>query len=237
MNLYMDESGSVHPGSNRLNRFFIIGIILPENEKSLRRAYKIFIRKNFTKLKKLDQDNRMFDKNGKFRELKGSCLNREMKVDFMHFFCQKNAFKVGYIVLDNNQLQEKFIANKARTFNYLLKLFLTSVVQKGYLKSDQLFLQIDERNVRTDSRFSLEDYLNQEMVLNLGMIENVKVQYFDSARNQMIQVADVFSNILYSNMVTKGKYNREIRKLMQKGYILPLFRFPLKKDKNNPKII
>lgn len=229
MNIYMDESGSVHPVLRALNRFFIIGIVLPQNDKSLRRVYKIFIRKNFTKLKKLDKENKMFDKNGKFMELKGSCFNREMKLEFMQFFCQENLFKIAYIMLDNNKLQTKFISNKARTFNYLLKLFFTNAVQKGYIKNKQLFLQIDERNVRTDSKFSLEDYLNQEMVLNLGLIENIKVQYFDSARNQCIQIADVFSNIMYSNMVTGGVYNQELRKLMQEGYILPLFRFPIEK--------
>lgn len=230
MNIYMDESGSVHPVARTLNRFFIIGMVMPENEKRLRKVYKIFIRKNFEKLKKLDKENRMFDKNGKFSELKGSCFDREMKLEFMRFFCQENLLKVGYIILDNNKLQTKFISNKARTFNYLLKLFFTNAAQKGYIKDKRLFLQIDERNVRTDSRFSLEDYLNQEMVLNFGCIENVKVQYFDSAQNQIIQIADVFSNIMYSNMVTGGVYNQELRRLMREGYILPLFRFPLENN-------
>lgn len=63
--------------------------------------------------------------------------------------------------------------------------------------------------MRWTYKFSLEDYLNQEMVLNLGLIENVKVQYFDSAQNQLIQIADVFSNIMYSNIVTHGVYNQE----------------------------
>lgn len=225
----MDESGSVHPVTKTLNRFFVIGIIVPRNDEKLRRVYKIFVRKNFEKLKELDKRNKMFHKNGKFIELKGSCFDRKMKLQFLEFFCQNDLFKVGYIILDNNKLQKKFISNKARTFNYLLKLFFSNAMKRRYVVGNQLFLQIDERNVRTDSKFSLEDYLNQEMVLNLDLIKNVKVQYFDSAQNKLIQVADVFSNILYSNMLTNGAYNQELSKLMRDGYILPLFRFPIEK--------
>ncbi len=227
MKLYMDESGSIHPVTRKLNRFFVIGMMIPQNEEKLRRVYKIFVRKNFEQLKQLDIQNRMFHKNGKFMELKGACFDRSMKLEFLRFFCQNDLFKVGYIILDNNKLQKKFISNKARTFNYLLKLFLSNAMKRKYILDKQLFLQIDERNVRTDSKFSLEDYLNQELVLNLDLIENVKVQYFDSAHNKLIQVADVFSNILYSNMVTHGAYKQELARLMRHGYLLPYFRFPM----------
>lgn len=222
----MDESGSVHLAYGALNRFFIIGIIMPENELKLKRVYKIFVRKNFEKLQKLDKEKRMFNKKGKFMELKGSCFDRKMKLEFMRFFCQNDLFKVGYIILDNNKLQQKFISNKARTFNYLLKLFLANSLQCNYIRDKRIFLHIDERNVRTESRFSLEDYLNQELVLNLGFLEDIKARYYDSAQNELIQVADVFSNIMYSNIVTGGVYQKELQELMCKGYIMPLFRFP-----------
>ena len=233
MNMYMDESGSVHPVSKRLNRFFVIGVVMPKNEERLKRVYKVFVRRNFERLRVLDKQNRMFQKNGKFMELKGSCFDRNMKLQFLEFFCQNDLLRVGYIVLDNDKLQKKFISNKARTFNYLLKLFFLNAVKRKYIWDRQLFLQIDERNVRTDSKFYLEDYLNQEMVLNMDLLENVRVQYFDSAQNKLIQIADVFSNILYSNMVTLGGYNQELIRLRREGYILPLFRFPMEnKDKN-----
>lgn len=231
MNLYMDESGSVHSVSSDLNRFFIIGIMMPNDIKKLKRVYKLFIRKNFEKLKDLDKQNKMFEKSGKFLELKGYCFNKQMKLEFLQFFCQNHLLKIGYIVLDNNQLQERFILNKARTFNYLLKLFLTSGLQRKYILGREMFLHIDERNVKTDSRFSLEDYLNQEIVLNLDLMDIVHVQYYDSARNQLIQIADVFSNIMYSNIMTHGAYQKELEKLVKDGYILPLFRFP-KQTKN-----
>ena len=47
-----------------------------------------------------------------------------MKLNFMRFFCQNNLLEVRYIILDNNVLEKRFIKNKARTFNYLIKSFL-----------------------------------------------------------------------------------------------------------------
>ena len=225
MNVYIDESGSVHSTNILLNRYFIIGMVMPDNTEKLLKSYKLFVRKNFDELKKIDKEHKMFDKNGFFKELKGACFNRKMKEKFLDFFCKENTFKVGYIILDNNKLQTKFISNKARTFNYLLKLFFANSLQWKNIKTKNLFLNIDERNVKTDSKFSLEDYLNQELVLNLDLLENVYARYYDSSQNKLIQVADVFSNIMYSNIMTHGVYQKKINELMQKGYILPLFKF------------
>lgn len=163
LNMYIDESGSVHPTSKNFSRYFIIGIVIPKNPLKLKRVYKTFVRKNFKILKELDKENKMFDNNGKFIELKGSSMNKPMKLNFMDFFCRNNVLEVRYIILDNNNLEERFIRNKARTFNYLLKIFLSNSIKKKYIQDTEVFLQIDERNVKTDSKFSLEDYLNQEL--------------------------------------------------------------------------
>lgn len=237
ISMYIDESGSVHPTSEKLNRYFVIGIVIPKDLKKLKRVYKTFIRKNIETLRILDTEGKMFDKDGHFIELKGSSMNKPMKLNFMKFFCQNNLFEVRYIILDNNQLDERFIKNKARTFNYLLKIFLINSIKKKYIEDKQIFLQIDERNVKTDSKYSLEDYLNQELLLNDNLIENVQVQYFDSSQNCLIQIADVFSNIMYSNLIAKGSYEKELEQLQQDKYILPAFVFPKKKFENKIKKI
>lgn len=235
--MYIDESGSIHKTSGKLNRYFIIGIVIPKNPVKLKRVYKLFIRKNIDYLIKLDQDNKMFSKDGKFKELKGSSMDKKLKLDFINFFCRNNLFEVRYIILDNNQLGERFIKNKARTFNYLIKLFLINSLKKSYIKDNELFLQIDERNVKTESKYSLEDYLNQELILNDNILENVQVKYFDSSQNCFVQIADVFSNIMYSDLITNGNYRNEIEKLQKEKYILPPFIFPKKKFENKIKKI
>ena len=235
--MYIDESGSIHPTSEKLNRYFIISIVIPKSPEKLKRVYKLFIRKNIDYLRKLDQDNKMFSEDGKFRELKGNSMDKTLKLDFINFFCRNNLFEVRYIILDNNQLDERFIKNKARTFNYLIKIFLINSFKKGYIKDNELFLQIDERNVKTESKYSLEDYLNQELILNDNLLENVQVKYFDSSQNCFVQIADVFSNIMYSNLITKGNYRKEIEQLQEEKYILPPFIFPKKKFENKIKKI
>lgn len=237
INMYIDESRSIHQTSEKLNRYFIIGIVIPKDSKKLKRVYKNFIRKNINDLKKLDTEGKMFDSNNKFVELKGSSMDKTMKLKFIEFFCRNNLFEVRYIILDNNLLDNRFIKNKARTFNYLLKIFLINSIKKKYIVDKEIFLQIDERNVKTDSKYSLEDYLNQELLLNDNLMDNIQVQYFDSSRNCFIQIADVFSNIMYSNLITKGAYQEELEKLQQDKYILPPFIFPKEKFENKIKKI
>lgn len=152
INMYIDESGSIHPTSQKLNRYFVIGIVIPKDSKKLKRVYKTFIRKNIGALKELDVEGKMFNQEGKFIELKGSSMDKPMKLNFINFFCQNNLLEVRYIILDNNLLDERFIKNKARTFNYLLKIFLINSIKKKYIKDKEIFLQIDERNVKTDSK-------------------------------------------------------------------------------------
>ena len=208
ISMYIDESGSIHPTSQKLNRYFVIGIVIPKDSKKLKRVYKTFIRKNIDTLKKLDTEGKMFNQEGKFIELKGYSMDKPMKLNFINFFCQNDLLEVRYIILDNNLLDERFIKNKARTFNYLLKIFLINSIKRKYIQDKEIFLQIDERNVKTDSKYSLEDYLNQELLLNDNLIDNVQVQYFDSSQNCFIQIADVFSNLMYSNLITKGSYQK-----------------------------
>ena len=52
ISMYIDESGSIHPTSQILNRYFVIGIVIPKDAKKLKRVYKTFIRKNIEELKK-----------------------------------------------------------------------------------------------------------------------------------------------------------------------------------------
>lgn len=153
INMYIDESGSVHPTSEKLNRYFIIGIVIPTDSKKLKRVYKTFIRNNIDDLKKLDVDGKMFDRNGHFIELKGSSMNKTMKLKFIEFFCQNNLFEVRYIILDNNQLEEKFIKNKARTFNYLTKIFLINSIKKKYIEDKEIFFA--DRRKKCKNRFKI----------------------------------------------------------------------------------
>ncbi len=67
------------------------------------------------------------------------------------------------------------------------------------------YFHIDERNIRTEAKYTLEDYLNTELLFNNILDQNIKVEYYDSCNSILIQIADVFANIFYSNLLN-GNY-------------------------------
>lgn len=236
MYLYIDESGSIN-NHIRNNRFFIIAIIHVIDRNALKRAYKRFVSSNYDKLRTLDQDKihpqtgkiikpggKMFF-NNKFHELKGSQFDKDMKLRFIHFFSQKPSFEVYYIKIDNEKLTDHFCENTARVFNYTVRLALGYLIQKGFLPDENCFLQLDERNEKTNTRFFLENYLNTELSMSGIASGKFDVSYFDSANNSLIQIADVFANFYYSHLQT-GAYKEEFQRLKENGILKFIFEFP-----------
>lgn len=235
MNIYVDESGSINNHLDN-NEFFVIAMVRELNVKSLGRAYKRFVSSNIAELKKLDTakynsqgklvkpGNRMFQ-NGKFKELKGSQFDREMKIKFLEFFGQKNSFEVYYIVLKNPGLSNSFCKNTARAFNFSIKNALKYFIDKGFLPLENCNLQLDERNEKTETKYFLENYLNTELILSSEYDWEFTVKYFDSANNKYIQIADVFANIMWSHLITNS-YTSELKELRSKGIIKGKYVFP-----------
>lgn len=234
--IYIDESGSIN---NHIpnNKYFIIALIHATNKDALKRAYKRFVSSNHDKLLELDKDKvhpktgqvikeggKMFS-NGVFKELKGSQFDREMKQSFVDFFSRKQSFEIYFIRIENSKLTDHFCENTARVFNYTLKLAIEYFIHKGYLPNEDCSLQLDERNEKTETKFFLENYLNTELSMNGTAKGKFNVTYYDSADNNLIQIADVFANLYYSHMQT-GAYEDEIKKLEDAGILKFTFEFP-----------
>lgn len=224
--LYIDESGSLTNHSEEYRQpFFIISIVKVNDEKVLKRNLKRFIAKNLKILRKLEKSDRMFS-NGEFIELKGSALNGALKTTFAKEIGKGGAFELFYIKVYNNRVRDVFLENKARAFNFLLKMFFEHNLRSGKLPDVEYFLQIDERNVKTQSKNTLEEYLNTELILNDNLLSNsLIVRYFDSSNVKFIQVADVFSNLYYSHCMT-NKYGEVFEELKQNGILKGVFIFP-----------
>ncbi len=225
MNIYVDESGSMtQNGSGYKDRYFIITLLLVENPERLRRVYKRFIRKYYDELKSADS-GKMF-KNDKFFELKGSSFTPDLKKQFVEYFCKNNMFKVLYIKVDNHKLFTKLFRDKACLFNYCLKIALTHLKTLHELYG-VVNMQIDTRNVKSSCKFQLDEYLYTELVAGESVFDDICVKYYESQNNKLIQLADVFSNLFYSDIVTHGAYDSEIRDMICDGYIIKVFIFPL----------
>lgn len=230
MNIYIDESGSINNHAPN-NKYFVVALLCVTNRESLKRAYKRFVSSNYNCLLALDQrksspnsKGKMFS-NGKFRELKGAQFDRGMKQKFVEFFSRKPVFEIYYIKILNEKLTDAFCANTARVFNYVLKLALEYLIQNGYLPDEDCHLQLDERNEKTESKYFLENYLNTELSMNQTATSHFQVSYFDSSGNDLIQLADVFSNLYYSYLLT-GHYKEEIKTLKEAGILKFIFEFP-----------
>ena len=133
MIIYIDESGSINNHMPN-NKYFVVALIRVTNKESLKKAYKRFVSSNYESLKELDKDKvnqntgvvvkeggKMF-LNGSFKELKGSQFDKEMKQKFVDFFSKRQTFEIYYIKIANEKLTDQFCTNKARVFNYTLKL-------------------------------------------------------------------------------------------------------------------
>lgn len=227
---YIDESGSMTKKylNYYKNRCFVICIVVPKNKDRLRRAFKRFVSSNFDDLLKMDKDKKMFYDNGKFKELKGSCFTSKMKRKFIEFFCQNELFEIYYVVSDNKKVKDYFYNNTARSFNYLLKLSFEHFTKFKLLSSNDNYLFIDERNVRTETRSTLEEYLNTELVTGNHIQEGFHVEYCQSESRELIQIADVFANIYYTNLIANNCFSKEIDKIRKEKYIAGEFLFPLK---------
>lgn len=225
--LYIDESGTMTVSHNKTHPYFIISIIRAKDINKLKRVHKRFVSSHREELKKSDERNLMF-KDSEFMELKGSCFTPKLKRKFIDFFCKNEYFELFYIVADNSRIQEKFYENTARAFNYLIRLALEYYIQNKYISNDGLVLQLDERNEKTETKHFLQNYLQTELGLRNVVKNDCKVQYFDSVNNQIIQIADVFSNLYFSELKTKV-YTKEIEKMKQEGYLKHIFEFPLLK--------
>lgn len=236
MIIYIDESGSIN---NHFpdNKYFVIALIRATNKNALKKAYKRFVSSNYDKLLELDKDKlhpktgkvvkeggKMFS-NGVFKELKGAQFDRDMKIAFADFFSRKQTFEIFFIRIENSKLSDVFCQNTARVFNYTMKLALEFFIRKELLPNEDCFLQLDERNEKTETKFFLENYLNTELSMNGTANGKFTVTYFDSADNSLIQIADVFANLYYSHMKT-GAYEKEIKKLKDIGILKFIFVFP-----------
>lgn len=236
MLIYIDESGSINNHVPK-DRYFIITLIRVKDREALKKTYKRFVSSNYKRLMELDREklkkgthrvvkkgNKMF-LNGKFKELKGSQFDKKMKEKFVDFFSRKQTFEIYYIRVDNKKLTDKICEHTSRVFNYSLRLGIEHFINKKFFEDEDFFIHLDERNEKLRSKYFLENYLNTELFMNGTSSSQFNVQYFDSAENRLIQIADVFSNLCYSNIVT-GAYQEEIDKLMEKGILKFMFRFP-----------
>ena len=212
MLICVDESGSIN-NHNQNQPYFVIALIHVLGKGSLKRKYDKFVRDNITRLKELDIDGEMFS-GGTFLEIKGHCFDSEMKIRFLNFFFESKSFEVFYIKYHNNFLTDKFCKNKERAFNYPFKKAMSSFISNKLLPNEDCRINLDNRNLKTDSRMQLDEYLNTELIGDIGYEGTFITEYFNSKDNKCVQIADVFANVFYHNLFT-NEFHDELKKYIE----------------------
>lgn len=227
MLISIDESGSIN-NHNDTQQFFVITLIRVKGKGTLKGKHAKFVNKFKNRLKELDVDNKMFNGDD-FLELKGHYFDSEMRRNFLEFFKNSSSFEIYYIKYYNAYLSDTFCKNTERAFNYPLKLALHYYLKNGVLPSEDIKLNLDNRNLKTDSKMELGEYLNTELTGSLDYDGHVDVTYFDSVNNRCIQIADVFSNIFYQNLSTH-EFDQEFKEMQMDGHIKGIFEYPLTRN-------
>lgn len=227
VHLYIDESGSITKKINTAREhFFIISVLHVKDIRALTSSFTRFINSNREELIKLDVHKVMFDSNNKFIELKGSALSPEMKIRFIEHIAKDNIFKVFYVRLDNRKNNNSFVQDKERAFNYILGHLLEYNLRCSYLPQNKSYrLYHDQRSIAVSNLSSLEDYLFIQLNLKRKFINKIKLTYHESQKVKLIQVADLFANILFSQGFT-NTYNKLLRKLKKDDYLANTYNFP-----------
>lgn len=143
------------------------------------------------------------------------------------YFNRPGLLEVFYIKVVNQHLDnDEIYANKARAFNYLIGKDFEHLFIKKLFDFDEYFLYIDNRNVKNDSKKSLEDYLNIKFSVENFFATRFRAEYYDSKNVKLIQIADFFSNLFYSDLLTKN-FESDFLELVDSNVVKDIFVFPL----------
>lgn len=227
VNVFVDESGIIAKHKSRKTNYFVITLLfVEESNVNLVKKYFKKYRLQVAKRKK-----ELFEELVQNKEIKGSSMSEADK----HYIYEKlyskcgDKFELGIILLNNKKATAKFRSNSSRAFNYLIKIYLQKVFtqSKLFVDLDKLSFFIDERNVATESKFTLQEYLNTELNLTEHFCnEEIVVHYYDSKKFILLQMADFVSNSCYRKWQKKYDDNGNVSMLMKKTILGKPFTFP-----------
>ena len=226
--VFVDESGTIGKGIIKEDDFFIITLLFVKDE-DVNHIKKVFKKERLKIVNKKEVLKQQLKNN---KEVKGSELSETEKRKIYEKIIEKcgDKFEIAVIVMNNKKATVKFRSNSSRAFNYLIKIFLEKHFKKRskFKKVNQVSFIIDERNVATESKYTLQEYLNTELNLMETFSEkDITVHYYDSKKYLLLQLAEFISNTFYrykQKNNTESKDNVEI--LLKQTSTNKMFKFP-----------
>jgi hypothetical protein len=182
--IYIDESGTLWSQKNE--RYFVICALIMDDFQgtSLSTSINRFIKYKYPNIK--------------ITELHASQMSFQEKVDFFKYI-EDISFKIAYLILDKDNIDSNLFKNNNSLFNYMIFLLLEEYIKN--FNTINLYITIDNRNIKITSEKSLEEYLVIECIKNKSYVKNIYIKYDDSRKNNNLQGVDMFANAIYA------KYN------------------------------
>lgn len=226
--VFIDESGSIPKVSCKGNNYFIITLLFVE-DSNINHVKNIFKKSRLKIARKKEKLKESLKVN---REIKGSEISEKSKFNLYSEIIEKcsGEFELAVIVFDGDKARESFKSNSSRVFNYLIKTYLESHFKRysRYKKLNSIKFVIDERNVATKSRYTLEDYLNTELNLVEPLSnQEIGVKYYDSKKYLLLQMADFISNTFYRKIQKNHDDFGNTDMLLKHTCQRKTFKFPL----------
>ena len=194
ISVFVDESGSIKKGPLGTPDYFVISLIFTDNEKFLKR---VFTKK---RLKQLTEAEKNVLRESK--EIKGSEMSENRKAPIYASLIEKCAenLEIGVVVLDLKHADDRLKQVSSRAFNFLIARYLSKwyKVHSKFKDARSIHFFVDERNVATGAKFTLEEYLNTEYNIEDPICDgDISVHYLDSKNRNLIQLADFVANTFY----------------------------------------
>lgn len=225
--VFVDESGTIAKGVQNKRDYFIITLLFIENDrvdyvKKMFKKYRLQVAKKKPSLMEELKVN---------SEIKGSMLSEKEKSHIYTKLLEKcgQDFEIAIIVLDNKASIPRLRMNSSRAFNYLIQLYLEKCFKKcsKYKNLNSIKFIIDERNVVTESKYTLKEYLNTQLnLITTFANEDIEVRYHDSKNFLLLQLTDFISNTFYRKIQKNIEDFGNTEKLLAMTCKCNTFKFP-----------
>lgn len=202
--IYVDESGSINNRGKDGTLFSIsLCFISQKNMVKMKNWFKREIKNLKSELRiknTVELKAHYLIKNGK-KKILWNLINR---------IREKYVTDYSAYILNEN-INFKWLKNKNVTYNFMIKSALERIfeINQEINHQDSINIIIDNREIKTGSFNSLNEYLFTTFVLERQIISNVKCQFSDSKNHWGIQMADFISWANYDEARNKSNLRRK----------------------------
>jgi len=215
INIYLDESGSIH--KNSPTSYFVIGGYIAFGDANK-------IHKIINRYKKINKRHKIARSMPLDVELKTRDMTVDEKKEILTKIQGLENFYGCAIQFDKKSMTKR-IENSNVFFNYGVKLLFKDVILPilPSLSKDEEYefvLAIDNRNIGVGELKDLEKYLNTEFCYQNYSFD---VTYYDSASHYGIQLADFVVNTMYMRTKDFDKVREVINEMDSSKFRLGMF--------------